>query len=73
MNTKLTFAQKVSRLRTRLRDKEWRRFGTLLLVGKGTALALLLVAMAAPGGLWPGLARRLGLLKAPPADQGGAE
>ncbi len=46
MNTKLTFAQKVSRLRTRLRDKEWRRFGTLLLVGKGTALALLLVAMA---------------------------
>ena len=36
-------------------------------------LALLLVAMAAPGGLWPGLARRLGLLKAPPPDQGGAE
>ncbi len=30
-------------------------------------LALLLVAMAAPGGLWPGLARRLGLLKPPPA------
>ena len=33
-------------------------------------VALVLVAMIAPGGLWPGLARRLGLLKAPPADEG---
>ncbi len=32
-------------------------------------LALVLVAMAAPGGLWPGLARRLGLLTPPPSDR----
>ena len=31
-------------------------------------LALVLVAVAAPGGLWPGCARRLGLLKPPPSD-----
>ena len=33
-------------------------------------LALMLVAVAAPGGLWPGFARRLGLLKAPSSDTG---
>lgn len=31
-------------------------------------LALVLVAVAAPGGLWPGFARRLGLLKPPAPD-----
>ena len=36
-------------------------------------LALVLVAMAAPDGLWPGLARRLGLLKPPPSEREGAE
>jgi len=35
-------------------------------------LALVLVAVAAPGGLWPGLARRLGLLKPPPDQRGDA-
>src|SRR6185312_14419235 len=46
MNRKPSFSQKLSRLKTRLRDPEWRRYGTLLLTGKGAALALLLVAMA---------------------------
>jgi len=46
MNTKLSFAEKVSRLRTRLRDSEWRRYGALLVSGKLTAIGLLLVAMA---------------------------
>jgi Amt family ammonium transporter len=46
MNRKPSFSQKLSRLKARLRDPEWRRYGTLLLAGKGTALALLLVAMA---------------------------
>ena len=46
MNTKLSLAQKVSRLRARLRDSEWRRYGALLLTGKVTAIGLLVLAMA---------------------------
>ena len=46
MNTKLSLAQKVSRLRARLRDSEWRRYGALLLTGKVTAIGLLILAMA---------------------------
>ncbi len=46
MNTKLSLSQKMSRLRARLRDSEWRRYGGLLLAGKFTAIALLLVGMA---------------------------
>jgi Amt family ammonium transporter len=46
MNRKLSFGEKVSRLRTRLRDSEWRRYGALLISGKLTAVGLLLVAMA---------------------------
>lgn len=44
MTTKLTFAGKLNRLRTRLRDPEWRRYGALLLTGKFAAIGLLLVA-----------------------------
>lgn len=44
MNGKLTLAGKVRRLRGRLRDPEWRRYGTLLLTGKFTAVGLMLVA-----------------------------
>src|SRR3954462_2531101 len=40
MEHKLTFAQKVSRLGARLRDREWRRYGTLLLAGKAAAIAI---------------------------------
>jgi Amt family ammonium transporter len=43
MTTKLTFARKLIRLRARLRDPEWRRYGALLLTGKLTAIGLLLV------------------------------
>ena len=46
MNTKLSLSQKVSRLRARLRESEWRKYGALLLAGKFTAIALLLVGMA---------------------------
>src|SRR4030081_3886178 len=44
MNSKLSFSGKISRLQTRLRDPEWRRFGALLLTGKLTAIGLLLLA-----------------------------
>src|SRR3984885_3996114 len=46
MNRKLTFPQKMSRLKARLRDPEWRRFGTLIILGKISAIGLLLVVMA---------------------------
>src|SRR5579883_1295344 len=44
MNEKLSWSKKLSRLRTRLRDPEWRRYGTLLLSGKCVAIGLLLLA-----------------------------
>ena len=47
MNTKLSLAQKVSRLRARLRDSEWRKYGALLLAGKVTAIGLLILAIVA--------------------------
>src|SRR5258706_16104975 len=43
MQTKLSPSHKVSRLYARLRDAEWRRYGTLLLVGKLTGVGLLLL------------------------------
>jgi len=52
MQTKLSFAQKVRRLGVRLKDPEWRRFGVVLLTGKATAIALLmLVAIFSNPGL----------------------
>ena len=41
--TKMSMIQKAARLRVRLKDPEWRRFGALLLTGKLTAVALLLL------------------------------
>ena len=41
---KLSFSAKIKRLRSRLRDPEWRRYGTLLLTGKLMGLAVLLTA-----------------------------
>src|SRR5690348_4950682 len=38
----LTFQQKVTRLRGRLRDPEWRQYGMVLLAGKALGIALLL-------------------------------
>src|ERR1700735_4762408 len=46
MNKKPSFSQKLSRLRARLSDPEWRRYGTLLLLGKVAAVGLLLVGVA---------------------------
>src|SRR5215471_13172465 len=48
---KLSLAEKCARLRIRLRDPEWRRYGKLLLVGKLTGVVLLLVIV----GLIPAL------------------
>ena len=39
----MSLSQKVLRLGKRLRDPEWRRYGTLLLTGKLTSLALLMI------------------------------
>jgi ammonium transporter, Amt family len=43
---KLTMAQKFSRLRQRMRDPEWRRYGRLLLFGKLAGVALLVGGIA---------------------------
>src|SRR5262245_48502722 len=43
--TKLTLSEKLSRLRERLHDREWRRYGMLLLTGKLMALGLLVVGI----------------------------
>jgi Amt family ammonium transporter len=46
-NTKrITFAEKISRLRLRLKNPEWRRYGGTLLAGKGIGVALALAIMA---------------------------
>jgi len=51
MKKRLTLSQKISRLRGRLHDREWRRYGGLLLIGKGMGVALLVVGV----GFLPGL------------------
>src|SRR6476646_7212610 len=43
----LTLAGKFDRLRHRLKDPQWRRFGLTLLAGKMLALALLMVGILA--------------------------
>ena len=42
MTTQLSFASKVHRLGTRLRDTQWRKYGMVLLTGKFLAIALML-------------------------------
>ena len=44
MNQKLTLSGKLTRLRARLREPQWRRYGALLLTGKLTAIGLLMIA-----------------------------
>ncbi len=46
MTTNLSLSHKITRLRARLRDPEWRRYGALLLMGKAGAIALLVLAAA---------------------------
>ncbi len=41
--TKLSFSEKLTRLRARLRDSEWRRYGMLLLMGKAAGIGLILL------------------------------
>jgi ammonium transporter, Amt family len=43
ISSKLSFSQKISQLRLRLRNPEWRRYGILLLTGKFVGVALLLL------------------------------
>lgn len=43
----LSFSEKLSRLRGRLRNPEWRRYGTTLLAGKVIGVGLVLCVMAA--------------------------
>jgi Amt family ammonium transporter len=51
---KLTLAEKFSRLGTRLRDPEWRRYGRLLLAGKALGIGVVLLIMIVVGGLFFG-------------------
>src|SRR3954471_14881337 len=41
--TKLSASEKLLRLRDRLKNPEWRRYGALLLTGKATAIAILML------------------------------
>src|ERR1700676_882755 len=43
--TRLSLSQKVSRLAVRLRSPEWRRYGKILLAGKGIGVALVLLVI----------------------------
>ena len=51
---RLSLAEKFSRLATRLRDPEWRRFGRTLVAGKAMGIGLLLLAITAISGLFFG-------------------
>ncbi|HET7346014.1 MAG TPA: ammonium transporter, partial [Acidobacteriaceae bacterium] len=48
----LSFGQKVSRLATRLREKEWQRYGATLLAGKVSGVAITLLIMSCIGSLF---------------------
>jgi Amt family ammonium transporter len=43
MEKKLSFSDKVTRLRERLREPEWRKYGKVLVMGKLTGIALILL------------------------------
>jgi len=45
IQNKLSMSQKFSRLRLRLQKPEWRRYGAVLLAGKGIGIALVFVAI----------------------------
>ena len=51
MTPNVSFATKIARFGSRLRDSEWRRYGTLLLLGKllGIGLLLLIGVFVQPG------------------------
>jgi Amt family ammonium transporter len=49
---RLTFPQKLSRLATRLTEREWRRYGGLLIAGKMIGLASVLLCIATVSGVF---------------------
>lgn len=51
-NARLTFSRKLARLRLRLQDPEWRRYGSLLLAGKALGLVVLFLAVTVISGLF---------------------
>src|SRR5579862_6913794 len=51
-SSKLSLAQKFSRLGARFRDSEWRRYGWLLLLGKAAGVALVLLIITVFSGLF---------------------
>jgi ammonium transporter, Amt family len=51
---KLSLSEKLSRLATRLRDPQWRRYGGLLLGGKAMGLGVVLLFMTVVSGLFFG-------------------
>src|SRR3954453_14430572 len=51
---KLSLSGKLSRLATRLRDPEWRRYGGLLLGGKAMGVGIVLLLMTVVSGLFFG-------------------
>jgi len=50
--SRLTLAQKFSRLSVRLRDPEWRRYGKLLLAGKAMGVGLVLLIITVISGVF---------------------
>src|SRR6185312_8216365 len=50
--TKLSLAQKFSRFAVRLRDPEWRRYGSLLLAGKAMGVGLVLLIITVVSGVF---------------------
>ena len=48
---KLSFSSKLSRLSGRMRNPEWRRYGKLLLAGKGIGIGLVMLVVAFSSGL----------------------
>jgi ammonium transporter, Amt family len=50
--SRLSLNQKFSRLAVRLRDPEWRKYGTLLLTGKFMGIGLLMLVIAVTSGIF---------------------
>ena len=50
--TRLTFSKKLSRLRMRLRDPEWRRYGRLLVAGKALGIVAVLLIITVVSGVF---------------------
>lgn len=49
---KLSLSEKFARLRTRLQDSEWRRYGKILLAGKALGVGAVLLIITVTSGLF---------------------